>query len=305
MKFERKNCPNCGSEEIVIVGVAKDNGNEFFAYHCDACDSDFSMLEIFEQKSRLQKERAEKKFLKEEIEKEEKNEKMEKDVLQKNNAVKSHLDAKQIFEVNSKFVFNIVSETEETKNVGSGVVISGKGYVLTNAHVIMDVKPDDGRILNLREEIYGFESDSKNCHELEFVYANPRLDLALLRTEKNIDEKIKLNFSKVNTGEKIFSIGNSKGEGTCILEGIVSDGARKVGNNEFFMMTIPVTSGNSGGPVFDENGAMIGLVARGRKDAVMMNYAIPMSSILEFLADAEDFEGIEIWDCPIENKTGH
>ena len=56
------------------------------------------------------------------------------------------------------------------------------------------------------------------------------------------------------------------------------------------MISAPVTHGNSGGPVFDAEGKLIGIVQSGRNDVSAMNYVIPIKTILDFLQEAKDKE---------------
>ena len=59
------------------------------------------------------------------------------------------------------------------------------------------------------------------------------------------------------------------------------------------MISAPVTHGNSGGPVFDVEGKLVGIVQSGRTDVSAMNYVIPIKTIIDFLQEAKDKEEIE------------
>ena len=99
---------------------------------------------------------------------------------------------------------------------------------------------------------------------------------------------------EVETGEKIYAIGNSKGQGICILDGIVSDSERIIGSDKFIMFSAPIVHGNSGGPIFNGNGEVIGIATLGREDALAMNYAIPVSAVNNFIEQAKDKEEVEV-----------
>ncbi|MBR0348325.1 MAG: trypsin-like peptidase domain-containing protein, partial [Clostridia bacterium] len=90
-------------------------------------------------------------------------------------------------------------------------------------------------------------------------------DIAVIRLTKMPGRATPLRFgdsSKVRTGERIYIIGNSLGEGTCITSGIISDNDR----NGQFMYDSATNGGNSGGPVFDEDGHVIATHVRGKLD---------------------------------------
>lgn len=60
------------------------------------------------------------------------------------------------------------------------------------------------------------------------------------------------------------------------------------------MFSAPIVHGNSGGPVFNGNGEVIGIATLGREDALAMNYAILVSAVKDFIEKAKDKEEIEV-----------
>ena len=60
------------------------------------------------------------------------------------------------------------------------------------------------------------------------------------------------------------------------------------------MFSAPIVHGNSGGPVFNVNGEVIGIATLGREDALAMNYAIPVSAVKDFIEKAKDKEEVEV-----------
>lgn len=99
---------------------------------------------------------------------------------------------------------------------------------------------------------------------------------------------------EVETGEKVYVIGNSRGQGICILDGIVSDSERIIGRDKFIMFSAPIVHGNSGGPVFNGDGEVIGIATLGREDALAMNYAIPVSAVNAFIEQTKVEEEVEV-----------
>lgn len=98
----------------------------------------------------------------------------------------------------------------------------------------------------------------------------------------------------VTIGEKVYAIGNSKGQGICILDGIVSARERFISGERYIMYSAPTVGGNSGGPIFNVHGEVIGMCTFGQKDGSLMNYAIPTPILKAFLREAEEKEGIVI-----------
>lgn len=68
------------------------------------------------------------------------------------------------------------------------------------------------------------------------------------------------------------------------------------------MFSAPIVHGNSGGPVFNGNGEVMGIATLGREDALAMNYAIPVSAVKDFIEKAKDKEEIEVALKTANNK---
>lgn len=187
-----------------------------------------------------------------------------------------------LFENNVNGVLEISRRTENGICSGSGFLINSMGYAITNAHV---VSRDDGKSCgtctvkiadethNARVVAMGTENASRHCSVD---------DLAIVKLDR-VPGKAKVlqfeNYGNVRTGEKVFVIGNSLGQGTCITSGIVSDRLR----GGELMTDCPINGGNSGGPIFNDKGLIIGAIVAGITNAEGMNFAIPSSVVMEFL----------------------
>lgn len=186
-------------------------------------------------------------------------------------------NAPTIFSNALKSIIEITADFNDVSTSGTGILLKDN-YVLTNGHI---VSIDS----NFANNICGnFNNNLKN-YNLEIVSVDEDLDIALLSIETLKYEPISLKNIAVKTGEKVYAIGNAIGQGISIVEGIVSDSSREVNGNTFIMHSAPVNHGNSGGPLYNSNGQVIGMISSSRKDAKNMSYAIPNSVLLEFLKD--------------------
>ena len=187
-----------------------------------------------------------------------------------------------IFEKN----INGVLEISMSNGRASGYLIHSNGYAITNSHAVAlsngrscgqcTVKVA-GETVNARVVAMGTEDNSRHC---------TNDDLALIQLQRVPFKATPLRFgdySKVRTGERIFVIGNSLGAGTCITSGIISDRDRQ-GQLMYDCATNP---GNSGGPVFNSEGLVIGTHVAGTSPNGVkvqgMNIAIPCSAVMNFL----------------------
>ncbi len=167
---------------------------------------------------------------------------------------------------------------------GSGFIISSSGYAITNTHVVTENSKEVDEVKayvcgkTVPAQIVAL-GDNQGGH-------GGGEDLALIKLS-NLPAKakpVKFSANPVRNGQTLYVIGNSLGMGTCITKGIVSDKCREIGGKERMMTDCAVNHGNSGGPVFDEKGEVIGVIVSGIDSAEGMNFAIPLKNVENFIA---------------------
>ena len=282
--YELKSCSVCGASNLKRIGTEQHDGQVFGIYKCPSCDAEFSAY----QKYLKDIKKAEKASIKV------KGEAMESMTPSPQEATSKRATVNIAADVYNKAIgstIELIVKMGDLGMSGTGTVITESGYFITNAHVVMELDKSHKNVVNMCEEVYGQSGENNYRFTADLIYADPRLDLALLKTEPS-NSLVPITFAKQDAfiGESVYAIGNSKGEGLCIVEGIVSDVHRKIGNNDVIMISAPVTNGNSGGPVFNADGEFIGIVQSGRKDVSAMNYVIPAKTIINFLKEAKDKE---------------
>lgn len=110
------------------------------------------------------------------------------------------------------------------------------------------------------------------------VDKNEEYDVALLRLESGSRHPLALATSEPKVGSKAFVIGSPKGLDFSISDGIISQ-TPYFGDTKLLQFTCPVSAGNSGGPLFNTAGEVVGVVSWQLKDAQNLNFAIPASVI--------------------------
>ena len=200
-----------------------------------------------------------------------------------------------VFEKNINGILEIACAGKKGSWSGSGYIISCNGYAITNAHVAaddVDGQPCQKIVVRVCGQTIPASvvalADDKAGH-------GSGIDLAIIKLAHLPAGVTPLAFeslSNIRNGEPVFVIGNSLGEGTCITSGIVSDKARNVNGKTFIMTDCAVNGGNSGGPIFDRKGLIIGTITlQGRAhdggDAEGMNYAIPANVVQMFVEQVQ------------------
>ncbi len=281
--YDLKICSVCGATELKQIGVEEKDGQAFGVYKCPSCDTQLSAYEKFLKAVKKETYTAQKA---EEI--------VEETLTPPSKETPRRVVVNVAADVYKKAIgstIELVAQMDDLGMSGTGTVIADSGYFITNAHVVMELDQKHKNVINMCEVIYGQSGENNYRFTADLIYANPALDLALLKTEPSAS-LVPVTFAKQDAfiGESVYAIGNSKGEGLCIVEGIVSDVHRKIRNIDAIMISAPVTNGNSGGPVFNADGEFIGIVQSGRKDVSAMNYVIPAKTIINFLQEAKDKE---------------
>ena len=174
-----------------------------------------------------------------------------------------------------KFFFgDQLPEEEPSSSLGSGVLVSPEGYILTNHHVISDA-----------DEIDVALSDGRKV-KAQVIGSDPETDIAVLKIEaKQLPAPITLGkVESVHIGDVVLAIGNPFGVGQTVTSGIVSAlGRDHVGINTFenFIQTdAAINPGNSGGALIDTRGNLIGIntaIYSNNGGSMGIGFAIPVN----------------------------
>ncbi|MDR1179021.1 MAG: trypsin-like peptidase domain-containing protein [Spirochaetales bacterium] len=168
--------------------------------------------------------------------------------------------------------------------IGSGFFIDPRGYLLTNHHVISsEVDPKyEGY-----SRLYVRPSDHPEDRIPAKVIGYSRIfDLALLKAEMTPEFVFGVtDVEQLRAGTRIFAIGSPVGLEKTITAGIISATSRRFFQQmgDAMQMDVPVNPGNSGGPLVDEAGRLVGVVFAGLEQFEGINFAIPGYWLLKFL----------------------
>jgi S1-C subfamily serine protease len=158
---------------------------------------------------------------------------------------------------------------------GSGFIIGNEGYIITNAHVVGD---QAGVAVKFNQ---GFTLDG------QVVKVNRDFDLALIKTPGSDMPALELGDDmQLLVGEELFAIGTPLAEelGQTVTRGILS-GRREFEGRYFLQTDVSINSGNSGGPLIDETGKVVGVTTMKLREggAQGIGFAVPVSKMLEML----------------------
>jgi serine protease Do len=169
---------------------------------------------------------------------------------------------------------------EQERGTGSGFVIDGSGFILTNAHVVEGATT-----------IYVTLTDKREF-KAKLIGSDPKTDVALIKIEANNLTKLPIGeSSKVRVGEWVLAIGSPFGFDNTVSAGIISAKGREVNDSitPFIQTDVAINPGNSGGPLINTRGEVIGINSQiysksggfmGISFAIPIDEAIRISDIL-------------------------
>ena len=193
-------------------------------------------------------------------------------------------------------------QERQSSALGSGFIINEKGIIVTNNHVIEGA-----------EDIVVQVNGGKEF-KAKVIGADPLSDIAVLQLDTK-DKFIPVKFGdsdKARIGDWVIAIGNPFGFGGTVTSGIISARNRSIGLSryeDYIQTDASINSGNSGGPLFDMNGDVIGIntAILGRSGNVGIGFSIPSNSakividqLIEFGETKRGWLGVRIQDVTKE-----
>lgn len=191
------------------------------------------------------------------------------------------IDVTPVSEANPRLrLMQMLLGREDAPVMASGVIVSDKGHVVTNLHVIASAKAvevhlNDGRVLAAK-----------------FVGADAPSDIAILKIDAEGLKPLAFGDSdKVRVGQMVFAVGNPLGLEETVTQGIISAKGRRTTSeaaNEFFQTDAAVNQGNSGGPLVDLRGEVIGINNSISPQGQGIGFAIPSNIVRRVFESIRD-----------------
>ena len=187
-----------------------------------------------------------------------------------------------------KIESKLLNKKNSQDTVGSGIIISNDGYIITNLHVIkgnrsIDVELDDGQVY--AANLIGFDN---------------RSDLAVIKiTPLNPLKPIQVsNSSSVEIGDQVIAIGNAFGLGKTFTSGIISATGRDYGNPylDLIQTDAAINPGNSGGALINHKGNLIGIntkIFSKTGSYAGIGFALPANKMIEVASEIIQYGSVK------------
>lgn len=175
-------------------------------------------------------------------------------------------------EIFQKWAASVVSVRVDTRfgqGSGTGFILAEDGTLATNHHVI-----DNARSVRVKLK------DGTLVEKVELLAVDAEADLAILRIETDVPltPVFLADSDTVTVGEPVISIGNPLGLEHTLTDGLVS-ARRVVDGRRMIQMSAPISPGNSGGPLFNATGEVVGVSTAGHRLGNDLNLAVPINEV--------------------------
>ena len=185
---------------------------------------------------------------------------------------KTRRGGKSVEQIAEKIKPSVVSVTQVGRDgpfgVGSGFVI-GEDLIATNRHVIGEAR-----------RILVETSDGRSLDVIEVLANDARLDLAILRVAQKGLKPLDFGDSDaMRQGQPIVAMGNPAGLAFSVVEGVISEPSRDVEGTPMIQIAVPIERGNSGGPLVDRQGRVLGVLTLKSARTKNLGFAMPVNAL--------------------------
>ena len=196
--------------------------------------------------------------------------------------------------LNAKIDGGTPAPVNNGKFSGTGFALTADGYLVTSAHVIKDA---DSLLVEGR--------DHQRYHA-ETVYADTKHDLAILRIkDKDFNSFGRLPYTfkagQAELGERVYTLGYPR-EDVVYGEGALSARSGYDGDTAFYQVSIPLNPGNSGGPLLDAQGNLIGVVSSRQDDVLGAAFATKSSYLVRLVDSLKNRQPAATYHLPHANQ---
>ena len=201
------------------------------------------------------------------------------------------IDANKVYNDSIQSIVEVKAVKEDIgESFGTGEIIKSDGTIITNAHVVTYARLG---IVNEFDNYYIRFASEEDYREVSLIKYDSDLDLAVLKLD---DVKVKVlkttDSLKINSGDKVYAIGNTSNKGIGISKGIISVPLVNIIYEEktraVIQCDLTIAQGNSGGALLNEKGKLIGITTFRTKDNLGnviygIVYCIPINIVLDYI----------------------
>ena len=157
--------------------------------------------------------------------------------------------------------------------LGSGFIVNSDGLIVTNCHLISDTK-----------KIFVKLKNKKAYNRIHVVATDGEKDIAIIKINTKGLPAVKLGNSKnIQIGQRVVAISNPLGLENTVSDGLISSVRHVKSGFDVLQISVPLSNGSSGGPLFNLEGEVIGIVTASLSSGQSLNFAVPINYVKPLL----------------------
>jgi S1-C subfamily serine protease len=161
--------------------------------------------------------------------------------------------------------------------IGSGFIVGSGGLIATNYHVIKKARAISVKLKN-----------NKEYNDVEVINFDAAKDIALIKINESALNAVTLGDSNsVEIGQRVVTIGNPLGLEDTISDGLISSIRTTGGGVKLLQISVPLSGGSSGGPLFNLKGEVVGITTASYIQGQNLNFAVPINYLKPLLQKAD------------------
>lgn len=187
-------------------------------------------------------------------------------------------------------------------HAGSGFIFSPDGYILTNRHVI---EPDDTeQDAEATADSITIKLQNDEQFPATITHLSTDHDLCVLKIDRtNLPAVQFASSDRLTAGQDVAVIGAPLGLEHSVTRGVISALAREIDGLDYLQIDAALNEGNSGGPVINEDGQVIGVAVKMAREGQSVGFAIPSAAVMQFLQANELNFSVVLGDAPAPPPT--
>lgn len=172
-------------------------------------------------------------------------------------------------QADSIVVVGVVGKRKRDSRSGTGFFVSDDGLIVTNYHLIKKAR-----------RIFVKLRDNTAYTRVKVVNLDVPRDIAVLRIDGKGFTPVKLgNSDEAGIGQRVVAIGNPLGLESTVSDGLISAIRNGAPGEKIFQISVPLSNGSSGGPLFNLKGEVIGVVTASMQKGQSLNFAVPINTV--------------------------
>ncbi len=189
--------------------------------------------------------------------------------------------ASDIFAKQADAIVLVAASAGKQSRLGTGFILQSDGFIATSYHLLAGSKKSFVKLRN--NEVY---------YKVKIVSFDKQKDIAIVKIEAHNLKTVSIgNSDNLQIGQRVVAIGNPLGLEYSVSDGLISAKRQVKKNFTLLQTSVPLSTGSSGGPLFNLQGEVVGLVTASNTKGQVLNFAVPINDVKQLFTKVRRASG--------------